>query len=176
MKPIQPLLSAALVLTIAFTACTNNATDNGAKNNADTTSNVAANAAGDNHENLEANKKLVTDFYQALYGDKDSTAIDKYVADNIKQHNPLLKDGKEWFKGAIRVLLSSEDMSQKKKIDIKQVAAEGDMVWILVRDVAPNKRVFARVEIFRVENGKIAENWKIAEPVNEKSENANTSF
>ena len=59
---------------------------------------------------------------------------------------------------------------EKTKIDIKQVAADGDFVWLFVRDVAPNKKVFARVEIFRVENGKITENWKIAEPVAAKDE------
>ena len=50
------------------------------------------------------------------------------------------------------------------------------MVWLLVKDVAPNGKVFARVNIFRVENGKIAEAWKVSEPVPAKSENNNTMF
>jgi predicted SnoaL-like aldol condensation-catalyzing enzyme len=167
MKPFQPLISTALLFTIAFTSCTP-AADKETTGNTDTTAAVTVNADDSKEQKLEANKKLVTDFYQSLYGDKDSTAVDKYVADNIKQHNPLLKDGKEWFKGAVRVLLTAS--LEKTKIDIKQVAADGDMVWLLVKDVAPNKKVFARVEIFRVENGKITENWKIAEPVAAKDE------
>ena len=167
MKPFQPLISTALVFTIAFASCTP-AANKEPTGNSDTTAAVTVNADDSKEQKLEANKKLVTDFYQSLYGDKDSTAVDKYVADNIKQHNPLLQDGKEWFKKAVRVLLTAS--LNKTKIDIKQVAADGDFVWLFVKDVAPNKKVFARVEIFRVENGKITENWKIAEPVAEKDE------
>jgi predicted SnoaL-like aldol condensation-catalyzing enzyme len=110
-----------------------------------------------------------------LYGDKDSTAIDKYIADDIKQHNPLLKDGKEWLKDALRPFLENPNI-QKTKIEIPQVAADGDMVWLLAKDVAPNGKVFARVNIFRVDNGKIVEAWKVSEPVPDKSENTNTMF
>ena len=65
---------------------------------------------------------------------------------------------------------------EKTKIEIPHIAADGDMVWLLVKDVAPNGKVFARVNIFRVENGKIAEAWKVSEPVPAKSENKNSMF
>ena len=176
MKPFQPLISTALVLTIAFTACTNDTSNSGATANTDTTAAATTvNAADANQQKLEANKKLVTEFYQALYGDKDSTAIDKYVADNVIEHNPLLMDGKEWLKNALRPFLSNPNID-KTKIDIKHIAADGDMVWLLVKDVAPNGKVFARVNIFRVENEKIAEVWKVDEPVPAKSENKNGMF
>jgi predicted SnoaL-like aldol condensation-catalyzing enzyme len=161
MKAFQPLISTALLFTIAFTSCTP-AADKEPGGNTDTTT-VAVDAGESKAQQLEANKKLVTDFYQSYYGDKDSSAIDKYIADDIKQHNPMLKDGKEWFKGATRILLTAS--LEKSKIDIKQVAADGDLVWLFIRDVAPNKKVFARVDICRVQNGKITENWKVAEPV-----------
>ena len=175
MKPFHSLILTALVLTIVFTSCTGKPSDNAATANSDTTVAPAVNTTDGNQEKLEANKKLVTEFYQSLYGDKDSTAIDKYVADNIKEHNPIIKDGKEWLKDALRPFLSNPHI-EKTKIDIKQIAADGDMVWLLVKDVAPNNKVFARVNIFRVENGKIAEAWKVAEPVPAKSENNNSMF
>src|SRR6476469_881686 len=101
MRPFQPLIS-ALAVTIAFTACTSGTSDKASAGNTDTTAAPASNAVDMNQQKLEDNKKLVTEFYQSLYGDKDSTAIDKYVADNIKEHNPELKDGKEWLKNALR--------------------------------------------------------------------------
>ena len=162
MKPFQPLISTALLFTIAFTSCTP-AAEKEPNGNTDTTAAFTTKADENKMQQLEENKKLVTDFYQAYYGDKDSSAIDKYIADDIKQHNPLLQDGKEWFKGATRILLTAS--LEKSKIDIKQVAADGDLVWLFIRDVAPNKKVFARVDICRVQNGKITENWKVAEPV-----------
>ena len=175
MKQFQSLISATLAVTIAFTACTGATSDSGSKATTDTAAATAENTVDANQEKLEANKKLVTEFYQSLYGDKDSTAIDKYVADNVKQHNPALQDGKEWLKKSLRPFLSNPNI-QKTKADIKQMAADGDMVWLLLRDVAPNGKEFARVNIFRVENGKIAEVWKVDEPVPAKSENKNTMF
>ncbi len=175
MKPFHSLISTALVLMIVFTACTNNASDKAATANADTTVAPPVITTDAGQDKLDANKKLVSEFYQSLYGDKDSNAIDKYVADNIIEHNPIIKDGKEWLKDATRPFLSNPHI-EKTKIDIKHIAADGDMVWLLVKDVAPNGKVFARVNIFRVENGKIAEAWKVAEPVPAKSENNNTMF
>ena len=166
MKPFQPLISAAvLATTILFTACTSSTSDNAAAK--DTTAAASTeNTVDANQQKLEANKKLVRDFYQSLYGDKDTAAIDKYIADNIKQHNPLLQDGREWLKNEIRPFAVNPNI-QKTKVDINQIAADGDMVWLYVKDVAPNGKVFARVNIFRVENGKITEAWKVSELVPE---------
>jgi len=175
MKSFQSLIATALVAVIFFTACSGGSSGNTPATSNDTTAGTKANAVDETQQKLEANKKLVTDFYQSLYGDKDSTAIDKYVADNIIEHNPFLKDGKEWLKNALRPFLSNPNI-EKTKVDIKHIAADGDMVWLLVRDVAPNGKEFARVNIFRVENGKIAEAWKVDEPVPAKSENKNTMF
>jgi len=175
MKPFRSLISSALAVTIVFAACTSNTSDTSKENNDTTATANTTSPANDDKQKLEDNKKLVTDFYQALYGDKDSTAIDKYVADDIKEHNPALQDGKEWLKNSLRPFLANPHI-EKTKMDIKHIAADGDMVWLLVRDVAPNGKEFARVNIFRVENGKIAEAWKVDEPVPAKSENKNGMF
>jgi len=174
MKLFKSLLAAG-VLTIGLSSCGDNASTTETTTTADSTAGAATSAADDAQQKLEANKSLVKDYYQALYGDKDSTAIDKYVADNIKQHNPLLKDGKEAMKTALQPFLSNPNI-QKAKADIKQISAEGDLVWLLVKDTAPNGKVFARAEIFRVTDGKISENWKVAEQVPESSENSNGAF
>src|SRR5205809_5703345 len=164
MKTPHSLISITLAVAMVITACTSSTSDNAAAGSTDTTASTAVNTGDDNMQKSEANKKFVLEFYQSLYGDKDSNAIDKYVADDIKQHNPLLKDGKEWLKAALRPFLENPNI-EKTKIEIPQSAADGDMVWLLVKDVAPNGKVFARVNIFRVENGKIAEAWKVSEPV-----------
>jgi predicted SnoaL-like aldol condensation-catalyzing enzyme len=159
MKPSKSVTSIMLALMILVAACATN----------------TASSQINNQQELEANKRLVTDFYQSLYGDKDSNAVDKYVADNVKQHNPLLQDGKEWLKNSLRPFLENPNI-EKTKIEIAHIAADGDLVWLLVKDVAPNGKVFARVNIFRIENGKVAEAWKVSEPVPAKSENKNGMF
>src|SRR5215203_3504317 len=99
MKQFQSLISAALAVTIVFTACTS---DDSNKETTATTetapsATTTTNTADANQQKLEENKKLVSDFVQSLFGDKDSTAIDKYIGDNIIQHSPLLHDGKQGF-------------------------------------------------------------------------------
>ena len=177
MKQFQSLVSAALAVTIVFTACSSDASD---KETTTTTEPAPAtttvtNAADANQQNLEANKKLVSDFLQSFFGDKDSTAIDKYLADNIIQHSPLLHDTKEGFKQDTRPYYSRPNLP-KTKVDIKHIAAEGDKVWLMIRDVAPNGKVFARVDIFKVENGKITEHWSVEQAEPKQSDNKNTMF
>jgi hypothetical protein len=115
MKSFQSL-SATLLLTIALIACSNDASTKEATGGSDTTApaSTTETAADVNRETPEANKKLVRDFIQALYGDKDSTAIDKYIADNLKTHNPLLPDGKEQLKKWIAPLFRKSKYSQDK--------------------------------------------------------------
>lgn len=165
MKPFQPLFAAVLSTSILFASCSGNSSESSTATTTDTTAAAPVeNAADANKEKLESNKKLVSEFYQQLYGDKDTAAIDKYVDENIKQHNPLLEDGREWLKNEIRPFAVNPNI-QKVKVDINQIAADGDLVWLYVKDVAPNGKVFARVNIFRVDNGKITEAWKVSEMV-----------
>ena len=176
MKQFQSLISAALAVTIVFTACTSGASDKETTATTETAPSTATTANTDaNQQSLEANKKLVTDFLQSFLGDKDSTAIDKYLADNIIQHSPLLHDTKQGFKEDTRPYYSRPNLP-KTKVDIKQIAAEGDKVWTMVRDVAPNGKVFARMDIFKVENGKITEHWSVEQAEPKESDNKNTMF
>jgi predicted SnoaL-like aldol condensation-catalyzing enzyme len=124
-------------------------------------------------QNLEdINKKMVADFYQQLFGDKDTTAIDRYIGDIYIQHNPALPDGKEalknavsqWFKGA-----------PKEKINIQHLAADGDLVYIHTKTQSGNK-TSSVLDIFRIEKGKIVEHWDVIQDVPEKSANAHPMF
>ena len=177
MKQFHTLISAALAVTIVFTACTSDASDNETTATTNTTpaTTTEVNAAEANQRKLEENKKVVTDFLQSLLGDKDTTAIDKYIADNIIQHSPLLHDGKQGFKDDLLPYLRRPDLP-KTKVDIKHIAADGDKVWLMVRDVAPNGKVFARIDIFKVENGKITEHWSVEQAEPKESSNKNTMF
>lgn len=121
---------------------------------------------------LELNKKLVADFYQEVFGDKNVDAIDKYVSEKYIQHNPVLADGRdvlkqaltEWYKGA-----------PNEKIDVHHLSAEGDLVYIHTKSTEGGK-VVSIIDIFRLENGKIAEHWDVIQPVPEKSANPHPMF
>jgi predicted SnoaL-like aldol condensation-catalyzing enzyme len=106
----------------------------------------------------EANKKLVLAFYQKLFGDKDVSAIDTYLSKDYIQHNPAVADGsaalktavKQWFKGA-----------QKEKIDVQHLAADGDLVFLHIKNTRIVGKTRAIVDIFRLNNNQIVEHWDV---------------
>ena len=72
MKPFQSLVAVSILLTIAFTACTNDASDKEVKGTTDTTVATTENKEDVKQQKSDANKKLVSEFYQAFFGDKDT--------------------------------------------------------------------------------------------------------
>jgi len=159
-KTIPALLVAA---AIALASCGNQAAEN-VQATADSLSRQAT--------QLSLNKKMVAEFYQEFFGDKNIAAADQYLADNYIQHNPALPDGKAalkdgatlWFKGA-----------PKTKIDIQHLSADGNLVYIHTKSKMGDKTISV-IDIFRIENGKIAEHWDVIQEVPAKSANNHPMF
>lgn len=122
---------------------------------------------------LDYNKKLVINFYQKIFGDHDFTNIDHYLLTTYIQHNPNVADGSEAFEKAVKVWLKNEP---KTKIDVQHIAAEGDLVFLHVKNILPDGKLQSVIDIFRIENKKIAEHWDVHEIVPEKSANAHPMF
>lgn len=123
---------------------------------------------------LEANKKVVTAFYEAAINQKNFDAAVKYLGNQYKQHNPTAGDGAEGLKGFIDFLKTRFPTQHG---DIKRVIAEGDLVVLHVHstrgDNTPGRAI---VDIFRVENGKVVEHWDVIQDIPEKSANNNGMF
>lgn len=122
---------------------------------------------------LDYNKKLVVDFYQKIFGDHDFTNIDHYLLPTYIQHNPNVADGSEAFEKAIKGWLQNKP---KTKIDVQHIAAEGDLVFIHIKNILPDGKLQSVIDIFRIENKKIAEHWDVHEIAPEKSANAHPMF
>jgi predicted SnoaL-like aldol condensation-catalyzing enzyme len=123
---------------------------------------------------LEANKKIVVDFYNKGLNDKDFDAAAKYLGPRYIQHNPGGGNGAQAFKAFVTFLKEKFPNSHN---EIKRVIAEGDLVVLHVHSVrTPGERGRAIVDIFKVEDGKIVEHWDVIQDVPEKSANQNTMF
>ena len=120
-----------------------------------------------------ANKKLVLTFYQKLFGDKDLSAIDEYISDKYIQHNPQIADGKVALKKAVTLWFKG---APKEKVDIPQAAAEDNLVFLHVRTKGPQGQLRAIVEIFRIENHRIAEHWDVIQDATATSVNKHPLF
>ena len=121
-------------------------------------------AAAKAHDQAAANKALVLKAYQELFGDHDLGALDRYWARNYIQHNPYMADGTEAVKqylGKIGIL-----QGPKFKVEFLRVAAEGDLVFVQTRrpKMGDNPEM-AIVDIFRIEQGRIAEHWDVMQAV-----------
>ena len=122
----------------------------------------------------EANKKAVLEFYDKALNQKDFDAASKYFGPRYIQHNPGAPDGIEGFKAFIEM---RKEKNPNAKSEIKRAFAEGDYVILHVHGVRePGERGVAIVDIFRLENGKIAEHWDVVQPIPEKTANTNGMF
>jgi predicted SnoaL-like aldol condensation-catalyzing enzyme len=171
MKHLKHTLLILMTTAFTFYSCNVEHKDAGLKTTIDSlNAQIQALSAATNQ--TEENKKLVGDFYQELFGDKNVDAIDKYLGDTYIQHNPNLPDGKEalkagvtqWFKGA-----------PKEKVDVQHLSADGDLVYIHTKSKMGPKTV-SIIDIFRVANGKIVEHWDVIQEVPEKSANEHPMF
>jgi len=76
---------------------------------------------------LEANKKIVQEFYDLLINKKDFKAASKYIGNRYVQHNPLVAEGPEGLKAFVDFLKSDYPDARS---EIKRIFADGDYVII----------------------------------------------
>ena len=123
---------------------------------------------------LEANKKVVQEFYHFLINKKDFESASKYIGNRYVQHNPLVADGPEGLKAFVEFLKSNYPNA---KSEIKRIFADGDYVIIHVHSVRiPKTRGRAIFDLFKLENGKIVEHWDAIQDIPESSANPNGMF
>lgn len=124
-------------------------------------------------EDNKENKRIVLDFYQQMFGDKDISAVDKYVSPEYIQHNPSVADGAEAFKLAASNWFKGQP---KTKIDVQHIASDGDLVFIHLKNKNPDGSLKSTIDIFRLEKGKIVEHWDAQQDVPKDAANAHPMF
>ncbi len=154
-------LFSIMSLVLVVTSCSN---DDDNSNTQTTTRNL---------EQEEANKVLVTDFYQRLFGNKDVTAIDDYIAEDLIQHNPQVADGKQALLDMANMWLAG---APETTVDFRKTMAEDDIVVLHVKSPTPDGSFQAIAEFFRVEDGMIVEHWDVTQAAPATSANDHPLF
>ncbi len=119
------------------------------------------------------NKELVKDFCETVFVNHDLSTLDRFMRDDYIQHNPDVPQGKAGFKDFFKKTFKA---IPDFRYTLKQIVADEDKVWIYCTtsgthtggewlDVPPtgNRLNFDVVDMFRIQEGLIAEHWDVAD-------------
>jgi predicted SnoaL-like aldol condensation-catalyzing enzyme len=127
-----------------------------------------------NPDPLERNKGMAVHVLKRLFEDGDLSVADRYIRPDYIQHNPNAADGTEPLKEFVRAETARNPDLQ---YNVARVIAEGDMVLVHGNVVnQPGTRGIALVDMFRIQDGMIAEHWDILQDVPETTANGNDMF
>jgi predicted SnoaL-like aldol condensation-catalyzing enzyme len=111
------------------------------------------------------NKRLVYDFWREVFEGGHMELAEKYMAESYVQHNPNVPTGRAAFVEFFSKVAKPKPIESKVKAPLVAVVAEGDLVVLaFAREGADPKDATKKYtttwfDMFRIENGKIAEHW-----------------
>jgi predicted SnoaL-like aldol condensation-catalyzing enzyme len=116
-----------------------------------------------------ANKKLVYDMWREFIEAGHMEVAEKYFAETYMQHNPNAQTGRKALVEFFSKWAKPVAVSDTIKSRVVSIMAEGDLVVISFVSEridpldATKKYTTTWFDLFRIENGKIAEHWDCAE-------------
>ena len=103
----------------------------------------------------EANKELALAVLKGAFIDRDPGVVDRYFSPNYIQHNPSIPNGP----AAIPVLIAR--LGPEFRYEPGMAVASGNLVMVHGRYTGWGPKPMVAVDIFRIENGKVAEHWDV---------------
>ncbi|MFD0264334.1 nuclear transport factor 2 family protein [Kitasatospora indigofera] len=114
-----------------------------------------------------AARALVQDYLETFWNRGRTDLADRYLAEDLQQHNPNLPDGRAplaEFVAGLRGRLP------ELRFELRRLAAEGDLVFAHSHfTAAPGDPGRAVIDVFRIADGLIAEHWDLDEAVPEST-------
>ena len=114
---------------------------------------------------LAANKKLVFDMYRTIIVAGRADLAPEFFTPGYIQHNPNVESGRDKLAAYIKQTRPARPIQALIDFPIIAIMAEGDLVTIALVSYAddpanPGKKYAnTHFDMFRIENGKIAEHW-----------------
>ena len=117
---------------------------------------------------LAANKRLVYDFWREVFEGGHMDLAEKYLAQSYIQHNPNVPTGRAAFVELFAKFTKPKPFESRVRAPLVAITAEGDLVILSFAKEGPDPKDPAKkysttwFDMFRIENGKIAEHWDAA--------------
>ena len=118
---------------------------------------------------LARNKKLVYDMWREFLEGGHMEVAEKYFTQTYMQHNPNAATGRKALVEFFSKFMKPQPISDTIKAPVVAILAEGDLVTISFAqtksDPVDQTKQYTTTwfDMFRIENGKIAEHWDCAE-------------
>ena len=122
---------------------------------------------------LESNKLLIKSFVQEVFNKHNLTALDKYYAPYVIQHNPMAEQGRQGFK---RFFVPFFSAFPDVHAIIEHILAENTVVLVFLNWTGTHKGEFQGIpatnrpinmrtaDLFRIDtNGTIVEHWSVVD-------------
>jgi len=118
---------------------------------------------------LAQNKKLVYDMWREFLEAAHFEVAEKYFAETYMQHNPNVPTGRKALIDFFSKFAKTQPIADTIKAPVVAIVAEGNLVTLSFARELPDpadptkKYTTTWFDMFRIENGKIAEHWDSAE-------------
>jgi predicted SnoaL-like aldol condensation-catalyzing enzyme len=121
-----------------------------------------------------SHKDAAVSFLRLVASGKVREAYQKYVAPNLRHHNPF-------FRGdATSLTIAMDENAAKnpnKVLEIQRALEDGDLVAVHTRvRQKPGELGAAAVHIFKFQGDRVVELWDVGQPAPENSPNENSMF
>ncbi len=114
---------------------------------------------------LASNKRFVYDFWREVFEAGHMELAPKYMAEGYIQHNPNVPTGRAAFVDFFSKNIPPQPIEPRVKAPLVAILADGDLVVLVFRRELDDPKDPAKkytttwFDMFRIENGKIAEHW-----------------
>lgn len=114
---------------------------------------------------LAANKQLVYNFWREVFEAGHMELAPKYMTETYIQHNPNVATGRQAFVDFFSRIKKPQVIADNVKAPLVAIVAEGDLVILTFVSEKPDPKNPGKTytttwfDMFRIENGKIAEHW-----------------
>ncbi|QTE38003.1 nuclear transport factor 2 family protein [Mucilaginibacter gossypii] len=114
------------------------------------------------------NKQKVLSFYKQIVGQRKTELIPEFTAEDYKQHNPTVKQGRAGITEMVNYLKTLPPPPQDAKSPIIRAIQDGDLV-VTHLDISFLGRRMAVIDLFKLKDGMLTEHWDAIQPLPDES-------